>query len=724
MRSDVMKKGLERAPHRSLFKAMGYTNEELSRPLIGIAHAHNEIIPGHIHLDKIVDAVKAGARLAGGTPVSFATIGICDGIAMNHVGMKYSLGSREPVVSDSAADALRDTRETYRIVVAGVVATDIGGELRPVVGSLPGLLLDLLQGYDRRFVPPAEQDAMRERIIRDALRTVERDLARQQEQRARAALSSRTDEALQERIAVLGEDRAALRNADRDRIAVASVKPVVYPEQDFQTFTELRYPQRLPGMFDADMVLYLTVEPVEPYLLVHIFATDRAGGEVHEVSRFVALPDELATALEAVSDEVRTYVIGSSFASVSVRVTDPSGAGVPDAEIFIDAKLAGRGDAYQTTLTPGEHAILVRSGRGAIRRTSIMVEPGGFRIVVVRMPAAGGGTIRIESEPDGAEVYHGVEWAGSTPLEIPRPDTVVQYALRSDGYLESRFVAGPDTPGDGNQNARRGCVRLGSGFYPEPEPVLPVTRVFSGLARRARYSERPLSGSFRALSHRERSGRSYRRREVRLRRPRKYDLLRLLFQPRLERGVLWQYDMEPDAIHSGRTGVSRTMKKTLGARIRNLFGLSAGSDEFFEELEDVLIEADLGAALTMELTDSLRSSGRFRTREQLVAALQALLLGTINRTVLALDPDRLNVFLLLGVNGVGKTTNLAKLARHYSPTVGGERIVLAAGDTFRAAAVEQLSTHAQRLGMRIVKQKSGSDAAAGFSGSSNSARCG
>jgi len=76
-----------------------------------------------------------------------------------------------------------------------------------------------------------------------------------------------------------------------------------------------------------------------------------------------------------------------------------------------------------------------------------MVEPGGFRIVVVRMPAAGGGTIRIESEPDGAEVYHGVEWAGSTPLEIPRPDTVVQYALRSDGYLESRFVAGPDTPG-------------------------------------------------------------------------------------------------------------------------------------------------------------------------------------------------------------------------------------------------------------------------------------
>jgi dihydroxy-acid dehydratase len=100
MRSDAMKKGLERAPHRSLFKAMGYTNEELSRPLIGIAHAHNEIIPGHIHLDKIVEAVKAGVRLAGGTPVAFATIGVCDGIAMNHTGMKYSLASRE-IVADS-----------------------------------------------------------------------------------------------------------------------------------------------------------------------------------------------------------------------------------------------------------------------------------------------------------------------------------------------------------------------------------------------------------------------------------------------------------------------------------------------------------------------------------------------------------------------------------------------------------------------------------------------
>lgn len=100
MRSDIIKKGLERAPHRSLMKAMGYTDEEISRPFIGIAHAHNEIIPGHIHLDKILEAVKTGVRMAGGTPIAFATIGVCDGIAMGHTGMKYSLASRE-VIADS-----------------------------------------------------------------------------------------------------------------------------------------------------------------------------------------------------------------------------------------------------------------------------------------------------------------------------------------------------------------------------------------------------------------------------------------------------------------------------------------------------------------------------------------------------------------------------------------------------------------------------------------------
>ena len=95
-----MKKGLERAPHRSLFKAMGYTDEEIARPLIGVVNAANEVVPGHIHLDLITQDVKAGIRMAGGTPVEFPVIGVCDGIAMGHAGMKYSLASRE-LIADS-----------------------------------------------------------------------------------------------------------------------------------------------------------------------------------------------------------------------------------------------------------------------------------------------------------------------------------------------------------------------------------------------------------------------------------------------------------------------------------------------------------------------------------------------------------------------------------------------------------------------------------------------
>lgn len=95
MRSDSAKKGVSKAPHRSLFKASGLTDEEISRPLIGIVNSQNDIVPGHINLDKIGEAVKAGVRMAGGTPLAFHTIAVCDGIAMNHTGMKYSLVSRE-----------------------------------------------------------------------------------------------------------------------------------------------------------------------------------------------------------------------------------------------------------------------------------------------------------------------------------------------------------------------------------------------------------------------------------------------------------------------------------------------------------------------------------------------------------------------------------------------------------------------------------------------------
>lgn len=100
MKSDNATKGLARAPHRSLFKAMGYTDEELERPLVGVCCAKNEIIPGHINLDKIAEAVKAGIRMAGGTPIEFPAIGVCDGIAMGHEGMRYSLVTRE-LIADS-----------------------------------------------------------------------------------------------------------------------------------------------------------------------------------------------------------------------------------------------------------------------------------------------------------------------------------------------------------------------------------------------------------------------------------------------------------------------------------------------------------------------------------------------------------------------------------------------------------------------------------------------
>ena len=100
MRSDKIKKGIAKAPHRALLRALGLTVDEIERPLIAIVNSENEVVPGHIHLGKIAEAAKAGVRLGGGTPMEFCTIGICDGIAMNHEGMMYSLASRE-VIADS-----------------------------------------------------------------------------------------------------------------------------------------------------------------------------------------------------------------------------------------------------------------------------------------------------------------------------------------------------------------------------------------------------------------------------------------------------------------------------------------------------------------------------------------------------------------------------------------------------------------------------------------------
>ncbi len=106
MRSDSVKKGVQQAPHRSLFNALGYTREERERPLIGIVSSYNEIVPGHMNLDKIVEAVKMGVAMAGGTPVVFPAIAVCDGIAMGHIGMKYSLVTRDLIADSTECMAL------------------------------------------------------------------------------------------------------------------------------------------------------------------------------------------------------------------------------------------------------------------------------------------------------------------------------------------------------------------------------------------------------------------------------------------------------------------------------------------------------------------------------------------------------------------------------------------------------------------------------------------
>ncbi len=145
-------------------------------------------------------------------------------------------------------------------------------------------------------------------------------------------------------------------------------------------------------------------------------------------------------------------------------------------------------------------------------------------------------------------------------------------------------------------------------------------------------------------------------------------------------------------------------------KLKNLFSSRKIDESFFEDLEDTLIEGDLGARLTDELIEVLRKEAKAE-RATSVEDLQKIMKGILSQYVRTADtslvPGGLNVFLILGVNGVGKTTSIAKMANYY--TKQGDKVLLAAADTFRAAAVDQLDIHARRLGMRIVKQSSGSD---------------
>ena len=145
------------------------------------------------------------------------------------------------------------------------------------------------------------------------------------------------------------------------------------------------------------------------------------------------------------------------------------------------------------------------------------------------------------------------------------------------------------------------------------------------------------------------------------------------------------------------------------AKIKQLFSSRKIDEAFFEELEDTLIEGDLGARLTDEIIETLRKEAKAKNLVE-AADLQKLMKELLSQYIHAYDvelKDGLNVFMILGVNGVGKTTSIAKMAKWY--TKKEEKVLLAAADTFRAAAVDQLDIHAERLGMRIVKQKMGSD---------------
>lgn len=152
-------------------------------------------------------------------------------------------------------------------------------------------------------------------------------------------------------------------------------------------------------------------------------------------------------------------------------------------------------------------------------------------------------------------------------------------------------------------------------------------------------------------------------------------------------------------------------KAGLGERLKKLFTGSGNGDDFYEDFEDMLIEGDIGASVAMELSDSLKDKfGRKGpgSREDVSSELKTVLSGMIKTADPAIDPEKTTILMVLGVNGVGKTTSIAKIADFYRRKYNTEP-VLSAGDTFRAAAIDQLKLHGERLGLRVVHQQPGSD---------------
>ncbi|MBB6478932.1 signal recognition particle-docking protein FtsY [Spirochaeta isovalerica] len=156
------------------------------------------------------------------------------------------------------------------------------------------------------------------------------------------------------------------------------------------------------------------------------------------------------------------------------------------------------------------------------------------------------------------------------------------------------------------------------------------------------------------------------------------------------------------------------VRKNLGRRLLELLNNHTIDESLFEDLEDLLIESDMGGTVTMEIVDQLRNhvkAKKISTQNEIIEELKSILAEQIKSIELIPEKDKLNVYLILGVNGVGKTTSIAKMARYYGEK-GNRDIVLSAGDTFRAAAVEQLKIHGERTGFRVVHQGQGADPSA------------
>ena len=157
------------------------------------------------------------------------------------------------------------------------------------------------------------------------------------------------------------------------------------------------------------------------------------------------------------------------------------------------------------------------------------------------------------------------------------------------------------------------------------------------------------------------------------------------------------------------------MKKSFGEKIRSLFKKkSVISDDFFEELTDILVEGDIGAKTAYLIVDELEkicTQKKIKEEDQVVQELKQLLLASVKSCTLPVIPEKTNIWMILGVNGVGKTTSVAKMARLYVNN-GTQNVVLASADTFRAAAIEQLAMHGQKIGVRVISHQHGSDPSA------------